>query len=413
MFANAKMMRQLEKEDMRNSALRIIGGSAISDDSKYPWMAMSAGSLPRCGLAVISKRWLLTASHCVLNAAETGFVRPSHTQKIHYACAVQGSHSCKTTSVVQIEAHPCFDPCCDVHDIALIKVKDDMNVPFAPLNGVTDYIPNEMLMDGAITMMGWGSTCGSGRCVPVDLQTLAVDVVTMQTCRDKNPSRVGRNSGYCGRAGKCGSLFDDGDVFCAGGHKGYDSCNGDSGSPVVFSDPRSGKDIVVGIVILGSEVPLHNGACGAQGRVSVLTRLFPYAQYINSTMHGKNLDGCWGNPLPIPGTQPTQPAPGPSIPPQPVAPEPGQTEPEPEQPGAPNEPAGSTVAPDPDNSGDKAGSEGGRNDAESNDGQPSTTTPPPGSDIVSPSAGAKSAPAVVLCSVLALLSVVFGFGLQV
>eukprot|EP00961_Rhodomonas_salina_P086013 1155806-Rhodomonas_salina.1 len=43
-------------------------------------------------------------------------------------------------------------------------------------------------------------------------------------------------------------------------------------------DPRSGKDVVVGLVILGSEVPLHNGACGAEGRVSVFTRLLQYAQ---------------------------------------------------------------------------------------------------------------------------------------
>jgi len=310
---DAKLARNIAKEDLTETSLRIIGGAGVEDDNKYPWMAMSAGSLPRCGLAVISKRWLLTASHCVLNAAETGFVSASSSQKIHYGCAVQGSSSCKTTSVVQIEAHPCFDPCCDVHDIALIKTKDDMNVPFAPLNGITDYIPNEILMDGSITMMGWGSTCGSGRCVPHVLQTLAVNVVSDKECRDKNPSRVGRNSGYCGHANKCGSLFDDGDVFCAGGHKGFDSCNGDSGSPVVMRDPRSGKDVVVGLVILGSEVPLHNGACGAEGRVSVFTRLLQYAQYINTTTHDRDLKGCWGDPLPLPGTRPNPPT-GPSAP---------------------------------------------------------------------------------------------------
>eukprot|EP00961_Rhodomonas_salina_P181959 2456384-Rhodomonas_salina.1 len=39
--------------------------------------------------ADVSFRWLLTASHCVLNAAETGFVSASSSQKIHYGCAVQ------------------------------------------------------------------------------------------------------------------------------------------------------------------------------------------------------------------------------------------------------------------------------------------------------------------------------------
>ena len=44
---------------------------------------------------------------------------------------------------------------------------------------------------------------------------------------------------------------------------------------------------MVGLVILGSEVPLNNGACGADGRVSVFTRVFPYAQVrvYTITMH--------------------------------------------------------------------------------------------------------------------------------
>jgi len=293
-IASAAFSRDHDRHRDHSDELRIIGGSGITDDSRYPWMAMSSGTLPRCGLAVISSRWLMTASHCVLNAQETGFVKASPKQRIIYACAVQGSASCRTTTVVQIEAHPCFDPCCDVHDIALIKVKDDMDVPFAPLNGLTAFIPNEMIMEGKITMMGWGSTCGSGRCVPNVLQTLTVDVVTMKECKDKNPSRTGKNSGYCGKRNACSSLFDDGDVFCAGGRRGFDSCNGDSGSPVVYTDPKTNEDIVVGIVILGSEVPLHNGACGADGRVSVLTRVFPYAAYINQTTNDQDLNGCWG-----------------------------------------------------------------------------------------------------------------------
>ena len=44
---------------------------------------------------------------------------------------------------------------------------------------------------------------------------------------------------------------------------------GDSGSPVAWYDEETGRQTVVGVIILGSEEPSHDQRCGAVGRHSV------------------------------------------------------------------------------------------------------------------------------------------------
>jgi len=40
-----------------NNELRIIGGSKVPQ-SKYPWMVVLAGTLPRCGGAAVDEYWV-------------------------------------------------------------------------------------------------------------------------------------------------------------------------------------------------------------------------------------------------------------------------------------------------------------------------------------------------------------------
>lgn len=44
-------------EKNENNELRIIGGSKVPQ-SRYPWMVVLAGTLPRCGGAAVDEYWV-------------------------------------------------------------------------------------------------------------------------------------------------------------------------------------------------------------------------------------------------------------------------------------------------------------------------------------------------------------------
>eukprot|EP00960_Hanusia_phi_P044767 756808-Hanusia_phi.AAC.3 len=69
-------------------------------------------------------RWILTAAHCVLNAAETQIIPAADSQRVYFGCSDLHSttYPCQQRTVKEIVANPCFDPCCDYHDIAMLKV---------------------------------------------------------------------------------------------------------------------------------------------------------------------------------------------------------------------------------------------------------------------------------------------------
>lgn len=66
--------------------------------------------------------------------------------------------------------------------------------------------------------------------------------------------------------------------LCAGGEQGYDSCNGDSGAPLVAANFRAGNNYLVGIVSFGPE------RCGTYNQPGVYTRIDKYIDWILNRM---------------------------------------------------------------------------------------------------------------------------------
>lgn len=236
-------------------------------------------------------------------------IKASSGQRIYFGCENIGAGKCQSRFVTKIVSNPCFDPCCDVGDIALLRVDSPFNLGsrLPPVDGIDgNFATLDQAMQGEavewVTMMGWGSTCPNAAaiCAPQDLHELAVPVSTQARCKQVNPINTGINSGHCGKRDRCKPLLDEkyGHVYCAGGAMAdagnKDSCNGDSGSPVAWLDPQTQKQTVVGVIILGSEEPSNDQRCGAVGRHSVVTRVSAYGDWIKNTINDIQV-GCDGN----------------------------------------------------------------------------------------------------------------------
>jgi len=104
---------------------------------------------------------------------------------------------------------------------------------------------------------GWGLTTEGGQ-ESQTLKQVSVPLVDDDTCHSTYPQR-----------------FDQPTMFCAGLEQGgKDSCNGDSGGPVVYQDPATGAWKQVGITSWGK-------GCAEPDEYGVYSKVSAYVDFIN------------------------------------------------------------------------------------------------------------------------------------
>ncbi|CAJ0567279.1 unnamed protein product, partial [Mesorhabditis spiculigera] len=234
----------------------IVGGVEISVED-YPFI-VSIGHLDsvtkkfehQCGASIIDQRWLLTAGHCLRSLGVNGAVAGStHT----------GAHPDKNAQTFAFEekhTHPDYidEDGFPQDDVALIKLAKPIQygLRVQPLV-LTRKL--EIANDTNIVILGWGLTKAGG---PFTSESLL--------------GFTGKFVPSCSSSSKL--CFD-------GGNKARGTCDGDSGSPLVYCNRRINRFVQASLVSEGT------GLCGSKDDDTIGPAVSRHCDWIEKTIDKK------------------------------------------------------------------------------------------------------------------------------
>lgn len=216
---NYKLVRANSSE--ADVGTRVVNGTDAKD-GEFPFIASLrkvvnvTGGSHSCGSSIISKRWLLTAAHCVAG-------RESSSINIQYGVTEITSTGPNVASVEEIIVHEGYNPSDNyINDIALLHLS-------APLR-LNDFINTVKLpKQGQVTragsdavLVGWGLNASSG-IVQTHLQKVDIKIFSDDDCQELHNN---------------GTHFTNICAGVPGGGKGQ--CNGDSGGPLLVNGEQVG-----------------------------------------------------------------------------------------------------------------------------------------------------------------------------
>jgi len=242
---------------------KIVNGD-IADYGEWPWQVSlrqwrTATYIHKCGCALLSENWAITAAHCVENVSPDDLLLRMGEYDLGSTDEPQGHVDRK----VQIVAsHPKFDPKTFEYDLALLRFYEP--VEFKP-NVIPICIPDEdeELVGETAWVTGWGRLYEEGP-LPSVLQEVSLPIITNNECEG-----MYRKAGYIEHIP---SIF-----ICAGySSGGKDSCEGDSGGPMVVQR-EDDRFMLSGIISWGI-------GCAEENQPGVYTRISEFRDWINQIL---------------------------------------------------------------------------------------------------------------------------------
>jgi len=247
----------------RTVSSRIVGGTD-APDGRYPYYTFveirtDAGTFI-CSATLIWEDILLTAAHCILDLQEAGLA----LNGVDAYIGLENQNMRDQAVYRQVELfvpNPNYNTITLERDVAIMKLVD----PVASIQPAQiSFDPNLPLDNQRVDVFGFGELSNGGA-APDQLQTVAIQVIPFNDCNDAN---------------SFDGIINDALMICAGRPGGgADSCNGDSGSPLIIPGTDSTTDMLVGLVSFGR-------GCAQPNFPGVYTRLSSVAPFIFNSICG-------------------------------------------------------------------------------------------------------------------------------
>lgn len=229
---------------------RIVNGTPVGIGQRLYQIALFRRNKFVCGGSFITRRFILTAAHCVRGYKPEDF-------KIRYASRQYDSGP--TMAIHSIFIHPDYNAALVENDIALLRLsyplpKIPLLIGTATLN---EDVNNELESNQSVIVSGWGRT---GRSLPISKRLLmaTLKIVDKQQCKQQWESMFNVNT----ESMICAADID------------RSACNGDSGGPLTTMD-----DKLIGIVSVGSST------CLSLKRPNVYTNVAYFHDWIQKTIN--------------------------------------------------------------------------------------------------------------------------------
>ncbi|XP_012350348.1 serine proteinase stubble [Apis florea] len=244
---------------------RIVGGIR-SSFGKWPWQISlrqwrTSTYLHKCGAALLNENWAITAAHCVENVPPSDLLLRIGE---HDLANEDEPYGYQERRVQIVASHPQFDPRTFEYDLALLRFYEPL-LPFQP-NVLPICLPDddETYVGRTAYVTGWGRLYDEGP-LPSTLQEVAVPVINNTMCEV-----MYRNAGYIEHIPH---------IFICAGWKngGFDSCEGDSGGPMVIRRARDKRWILAGVISWGI-------GCAVPNQPGVYTRISEFREWINQIL---------------------------------------------------------------------------------------------------------------------------------